>query len=217
MGIVFVRYICKKTHCMKRPFLLTALAATLFFTINSNAQPVVGTVTKILPKLTIGIKAGANMQTVTGTNAWKSNYNPGIVAGAFVGVTKNKLGVQGEVLVRSAKFDVSSGFGGGTIKSVSLDVPVLLEYRLVSRLWIQLGPQFSSMMSAKNGSNDVKNNFNTSEFSGVLGLQANLPLHLTAGARYVLGLTDVRNSSVNYTTEAWNNRSIQLYVGFRFI
>jgi hypothetical protein len=210
--MVFVPYICKKTHYMKHSLLISALAATLLFSNDTHAK-VPGA--DMVPKLTIGIKAGVNMQSLTGAT-WKSAYNAGIVGGAFVGVTKNKIGVEGEVLVKSAKFNTNGG--GGYINSVSLDVPVLFEYKIISRLWVQLGPQFSSMLSAKdNNSNDVKKSFNTTDFAGVIGLQANLPLHLTVGARYVLGMTNINNESVSGTKESWNNRSIQIYVGFRFI
>jgi hypothetical protein len=196
---------------MKRT-LFTVLSVVLLAGQAMAQVPVVG---KILPKVILGIKAGANMQTLKG-DSWDTKYNPGIVAGAFVGLTKGKLGIQVEGLVKSAKFD-TKGTTSVSIKTMSLDVPVLLEYKLISRLWIQVGPQFSSMLSAKNGSTDVKTTFKTSNFDGVIGLQAILPLHLTAGARYILGLTDANNGQIPSDTKAWKSNSIQVYVGFRFL
>jgi hypothetical protein len=195
---------------MKRT-LFTVLSVVLLAGQAMAQVPVVG---KILPKVILGIKAGANMQTLTG-NTWDGKYNPGFVAGAFLGLTKGKIGIQVEGLVKSAKLETKVTSPSVSIKTMSLDIPVLLEYKLVSRLWIQLGPQFSSIISAKNGSTDVKSGFKTSNFDGVIGLQAILPLHLTAGARYILGLTDMNNAAG--ATEKWNTRSIQLYVGFRFL
>jgi hypothetical protein len=195
---------------MKRT-LFTVLSVVLLAGQAMAQVPVVG---KVLPKITLGIKAGANMQTITG-NTWDGKYNPGFVAGAFLGLTKGKIGVQVEALVKSAKLDSKGSVTSPTVsvKTMSLDIPLLLQYKLISRLWIQAGPQFSSTISAKQGSTDVKNALNTSNFDAVVGLQAILPLHLVAGARYVHGLTDFNKSN----TETWNSRSIQVYVGFRFL
>lgn len=199
---------------MKRTLLFSVLASTLFFSI-AGAQPVVSTVTKALPKVTVGVKLGVNMQQLTG-NSWDNSYKAGFTGGAFVGVTKNKIGVQGEVLVKSAKLDLK-GSGVPGVDFMYLDIPVMFEYKIVSRLWVQVGPQFSTMITAKQSGTDVKKNFNTTDFAAVLGIQANLPLHLTAGARYILGVTNINNESVSGTKEAWNNRSIQLYIGYRIL
>jgi hypothetical protein len=63
----------------------------------------------------------------------------------------------------------------------------------------------------------VKKNFTTTDISGVLGLELRLPLHLTAGARYILGFSDVNNHDETAISEAWRNRYAQVYVGFRFL
>ncbi len=206
----------QKNNRMKHTFLFAALSATLLFSNHSDAQ--VPVVSAVLPKVIIGVKVGANLQQLTG-DSWKSSYNAGLVGGAFVGLTKKKIGVQGELLVRSAKFDTKGDPSNPSvsIKTLSLDVPVLLEYRFIPRLWLQLGPQFSAIISAKVNSTDVKKMFNSTDFAGVVGLQAMLPMHFTAGARYVLGMTNIRNESYTGVKESWNNRSIQVYLGFRFL
>lgn len=201
---------------MKRTFLFAALSAALLFAGSASAQ--VPVVSKVLPEIDLGVKVGANFQQLTGVYS-DNAYKAGFVGGAFVGVRKNKLGVQAEVLVKTVKFSQNSSLGNGYINALYLDVPVLLEYKLFSRLWVQAGPQFSNMLSAKDNTGDktVKNMFNANDFSGVLGLQVLLPMHFTAGARYILGFTDINNHSVSAATDTWNNRSIQVYVGFRFL
>ena len=202
---------------MKRTITLTALSVVLLLSNRALAQvPVVSKVTKALPKVTLGLKAGANFQTLSG-NSWASSYKPGIVGGAFLGVYKGKWGIQAEALIKSARFDSKSS-SSTYIKSVSLDVPVLLEYKIVSRLWVQAGPQFTDLLSAKdNTSTDAKKLFKSSDVSGVVGLEVKLPLHLTVGARYILGFTDINSHAVGMTTDAWKNRYAQLYIGFRFL
>jgi hypothetical protein len=205
-----------KKNKMKNTLLLTALCASLLFANGAMAQiPGVSMVTKALPKVSVGIKLGANFQQISGSG-WEKTYKPGIVGGAFVGVTKNKIGIQLEALVKSVTFNSNDNISP-SINGVYLDVPLLLEYKLIPRLWLQLGPQFSELLSAKESGTDVKKDFNSSDFAGVLGLEARLPLHLTVSARYILGFTNINNESVTGTTDAWNNRTIQLSVGLRFL
>ncbi|MCW3123212.1 MAG: hypothetical protein JWQ38_2704 [Flavipsychrobacter sp.] len=203
---------------MKHTLLLTALSAALLFSNSSEAQiPGVSKVTKALPKVDLGIKIGGNFQQTTGA-FFNQSMKPGITGGAFVGVSKNKIGVQAEALIRTAKIDVAGAVSGSSsVNTMALDIPIMFEYKFIPRLWVQVGPQFSQMLSAKNGSTDVKSNFNTTEFSAVLGLQAILPAHFVVGARYVYGLTDINNTSVTGFNDAWKNRAIQAYVGFRFL
>lgn len=207
---------------MKHTLKLTVLSAALMLSTGAMAQvPVVSKVTKALPKVTVGVKAGANFQSLSGST-WASTYKPGILGGAFVGVYKGHWGIQAEALVKSAKFDFNGGGSSNYVKSVSLDVPVLLEYKIIKRLWVQAGPQFTSLLSAKNNnSTDVKNYFKSSDISGVVGIEVKLPMHFIAGARYVLGFTDVNNHYApqggTAATDAWKNKYAQLYIGFRLL
>lgn len=149
---------------MKRTLLLTTLSIALLLTNSAEAQiPGVSKVTKALPKVDLGIKVGANFQDLSKNSTFKSSYKGGVVGGAFLGVTKNKIGVEAEVLVKTVTYSTTATLTNQSvdIKGIYLDVPVLFEYRLVPRLWVQIGPQFSDMLSAKNGSTDVKKEFNT--------------------------------------------------------
>jgi hypothetical protein len=171
-------------------------------------------VSKVLPKVSLGLKAGANFQQMTGSG-FDDGYKVGVFGGAFVGVSKNKIGVQVEGLVKSVKVDMATS---GFVKSTYLDVPVLFTYRLIPRVSLQVGPQYTMLLSAENNANlDVKSNFKSSEISGALGLEVRLPVHLTAGARYIMGFSDVNNNKIATATDSWRNRSIQVYVGFRFL
>ena len=201
---------------MKNILSLTALCATLLFTNSAMAQiPGVSKVTKALPKVSLGVKLGANFQEISGSD-WEKTYKPGVVGGLFVGLTKNKWGIQVEALVKSVQFDFS-GPASDPVKGVYLDVPLLLEYKIIPRLWLQLGPQYSELLSAKESGQDVKKDFNAGDFSGVLGLEARLPLHFTVSARYILGFTNINNTSETGVSDSWKNRTIQLAVGFRFL
>jgi hypothetical protein len=202
---------------MKYSLLALVLSSALIAPNFAHAQ--IPVVSKALPKVTLGLKLGANFQDLNSNSTFQNSYKGGVVGGAFVGITKNKWGVQVEGLVKTVKYAVSDAIrnaGGNDINTVYLDVPVLLEYKLVPRLWVQLGPQFSDLMSAKNSNTSVKNDFNTSDFSGVLGLQAILPLHFIIGARYVYGFSNINKNNL-LNSDALYNRSFQIYLGWRFL
>ena len=195
---------------MIRKLLLSVLCCTTLATVQVSAKGK-------LPKVHAGVKLGANFDQLTGSS-WSQSYKPGIVGGAFGQVTYGNFGIQAEVLANTAQYDFKDSFKTGTFRAVYINVPVLLEYRVVPRIWVQAGPQFGNLVSMKSDNStiaDPKSYFNSSTVSGVLGVQATLPVHLVAGVRYIMGFTDVRN--VSSTTEAWKNRTIQLYLGFRFV
>jgi hypothetical protein len=200
---------------MKHTLLLTALAATLFA---NPASAQLTKVTKVLPEANLGLKLGANMQQTDGGNI-NNDYKAGIFGGIFVGVHKNKIGVQMEALLKQVTYELNAPTAtGNKVKVLYVDVPVLFQYKIVNRVWLQVGPQFSAMLSAKdNNSKEVKNYFKSSDIAAVGGVDVRLPFRLSAGARYVMGLTDVNNNTVPGFSDAWKNRSIQVYLGYRFL
>jgi Outer membrane protein beta-barrel domain len=202
---------------------LLFLALVCLMTQSAIAQPVVGAVTKAIPKVDLGIKAGGNFEQLSGSPGdgytWQHAYKPGIVAGVFGGLRKNNIGGQIEVLFNTAQYPLNSiSAGSSTFKTTKIDVPVLFQYKIIPFIWLQVGPQYSSYISVTNSSfnGDVKKVFSSSDVAGVLGLEAKLPVKLNVGARYLLGLSNV-NHNYQGLSGAWNTRTIQVYVGFRFI
>ncbi len=207
-------YICKKTQHMKRTMILAAVAATLISNA-ANAQLGVQKVTgKVVPTVTLGVKAGANLQRISGDATINTSMKPGILGGVFLSVNKKKNGVRVEGMVHTAKFAAAASSSVYT-NTVSLDIPVLFEHRLVKRVWLQLGPQFTSLISAKaNTGADMKGSFRNSDVSAVGGLEIQLPMKFTLSGRYILGFVNVNNTVPAAT---WKNSSIQIAVGYRFI
>jgi Outer membrane protein beta-barrel domain len=202
---------------MNRKLLLTVFSAALLFATSTFAQsiPGVSKVTNLVPKVMFGVKLGANFNGLSGAT-WDQASKAGVVGGLFLGLHKKKWGLQGEVLLHSAKFEVKGSSGNSSAATLNLDIPVMFEYKIIPRIWAQIGPQFTSILSEKdNNTGTVKNLIKTTDFSGVIGLQAILPLHLVASARYIMGLTNVNNRPGS--TETWNNRSIQISLGYRFL
>lgn len=204
---------------MRKSIIALLVPAALLVNSQTNAQL---KVTKALPKVSVGIKAGLNMQKITG-DAFTNELKAGFVGGAFVSVRKNKIGIRAEALIKTAKIDAKVYYvdavgnlieiGIVPMKTLSIDIPVLFEYRLFNRLSIQAGPQYTCLASAKLMDTDVKKSFHTSDIAVAAGLEVNLPLHLTANARYIYGLGDINNAS----SGAMSNRGIQVTIGYQFL
>lgn len=195
---------------MKFTILTTALAALLCTGTTTYAQ--LGVAKKVLPEVNLGVKVGANMQKMSSTYTAES-FKPGILGGIFVGVSKKKMGVRVEGLIKSAKIE-SSLSSAPTIKTLMVDIPLMFQYSPVKRIKLHVGPQFTSILTAKdkNGT-DVKSLLNSSDISAVAGVDVFLPLKLTVGARYIYGFTDLDKSSLTKLTSS----SIQVSVGYRFL
>jgi len=204
-----------------KKFLLLICA---FLPVLSFAQP--GPV-----DVNIGIKAGMNFTRIEGST-WTGGYRSGILAGAFGSVGVKKIGGQIEALIGTTTFtgkgssfndaglllNPADSTSQGSFSAMHLHVPLLLNLKLFGNASIQLGPQFSSLLSAKD-KDDVLNVptssvFNTSDISGVVGIQLKLPKKLNAGVRYTFGLSDQNLSSVG---ESWKLGSIQVHLGFSFL
>jgi Outer membrane protein beta-barrel domain len=172
----------------------------------------------------LGIKAGANLASLNG-RSFDNGFNWGFMAGGFAELNINsKWGVQPEVLFSSTKTQTASDFStivndpgnvGINNQSVSLNylsIPILLSFKPVPILSIQVGPQFGILMNtSENITSNGKNAFKSGDFSIVGGAQLNLG-GFKGGARYIFGLSDIDDVT---SVDTWNNRTIQFYIGFR--
>lgn len=193
-----------------KSIIITSAIAALACT-NATHAVAQGPVKKVMPVVvTVGVKAGLNMQQVKEAD---DAYNAGIVGGPFVCISRKKIGVRVEGLVKSAKIEYAPPVST-TIKTVGVDIPVLFEYHLLKRLKLQVGPQFTTFLSAKDQAGvDVKNKLSSAEVAAAAGVEVNLPLKFIVGARYIQGLTDIDKSNVGKMTTS----TIQLTVGYRFL
>lgn len=181
--------------------------------------------------VSLGIKGGMNFTRMAGST-WTGGYRSGVLAGAFGSVGVKKIGGQIEGLIGTTTFTgKGSSFyadslllnpldssSSGSFSAVYLHIPVLLNLKLFGNASIQLGPQFSTLLSSKDkdGVLNVPTTsiFNTSDFAGVVGIQLKLPAKLNAGIRYTFGLTD---QNLKSTGESWKLGSIQIHLGFSFL
>lgn len=208
---------------MMKKFLLIVLA---FLPVVAIAQP--GPL-----EVDLGIKAGMNFTRMSG-GTWSGGYRSGVLGGAFASVGVKKIAGQAEVLIGTTSFTGNGGVfktagllltpgdssSNGNFSATYLHIPLLLNLKLFGNASIQLGPQFSSLLSVNDKdkflNQPAANIFGESDFAGVVGIQLNLPLKLNAGVRYTFGLTD-QAANAPGVNEAWRLSTIQLHLGFSFL
>jgi hypothetical protein len=191
-----------------RKLLLTLLSFTVIG-ITANAQG----------GFRLGVKAGANMNKISG-QSFKDGYDLSYHVGAFaeIDITKT-IGIQPEVLwnqtttKRANSFDAIYASLPQDVKLQYLAIPVLLRINVTNLITLNAGPQFGILMNKDD--NLVTNGqaaFKSGDFSLVAGAQLNLTA-LRIYGRYNIGLQNVNDVA---NQEKWKNQQIQLGVGLRF-
>ncbi|MGU3375161.1 porin family protein [Chryseobacterium sp. M5A1_1a] len=144
-----------------------------------------------------GVKAGLNVSTI-------SNYDVNSKAGFYAGVfatipVAQDFSVQPEVLY--------SGMGAknkhDSSDKLNLDyiaVPVMFQYNALPNLYVEAGPQFGFLISAKNkfngGSIDVKDAMKGFDFGLGLGAGYYFTQNIGVNLRYVAGLSDIAKNRI---------------------
>lgn len=192
--------------------------------------PMMATAQLSAVKLNGGIKLGVNLAQLNGKD-WDGGYQANMLGGVFARLHNGRVGVQVEAFFSQSSYvtgkdfyDVYNGFYNAAADSLKegrfrvnyLNIPVLFQFKLLSRVWIQLGPQYSGIVSVKDMDallKDAEDLFKKGTISGVGGIWLDLPLHINVGARYVFGFTDINEKAI---TDSWKQRNIQLHVGLTF-
>jgi opacity protein-like surface antigen len=210
---------------MKKLILGLALTAGTFAfaqqTGNTSSNPV-----------TFGVKGGMNVSSLSkdsGLDDQKSKI--GFNAGVFANIPlAASFSVQPEVLY--SQYGNKSDFTAlGTKYSAStkldyIAVPVMFQYNLIPNLYVEAGPEFGFMVSAKNKlknesngdsttSDNYKDNFNTFNFGIGLGAGYYFTPNLGLTARYVAGLTDIAKNRPS-GSDAVRNNVFQVGLAYKF-
>ena len=180
--------------------------------------------------LRFGVKGGANLGKLDG-EGFQDGFKLGYHLGGFAQVNLVKgFGVQGELIFSSTKTkttdnfsdiykdvpDVTDADNRKEIKMNYLSIPLLANIDLGSpRIKLQVGPQFSALVSNKKVLGAAKEAFKGGDISGVAGLWLQLPI-VNVSARYIIGFNDVKDINSVTSTSNWKNQSIQLGVGVSF-
>jgi hypothetical protein len=180
---------------MKKTFMLLVAAFTITL---ANAQ----TSSNIM----FGLKAGANFSNWTGDDSDDAEILTGFHAGATVNIPfGNMWAVQPEIMfsTEGAKFE------GGKLVQNYIRIPVLFQYVNTSGFYAETGPSIGFLMTAEAKEDgvedaDMKEFFNSTDFSWTLGLGYKTKSGFGIGARYNMGLSsiakedavDVKNTNI---------------------
>jgi len=167
---------------------------------------------------TIGLKAGASLTDLTGSDvsgtSYKFGFNGGLVANFKF---SDVLSVQPEILF-SMKGTQAKASSKNKINLNYIDVPVMLQYN-ADGLFFEAGPQIGFLATAKStdGTNDVdiKNSLKSVDFGYAVGLGYKLETGPMVGLRYNGGITSAIKDVFGTSVSA-RNSAFQLYVGYMF-
>jgi len=182
-------------------------------------------------KLDLGVMAGVNFAQLDG-KTWNNGYKTNLLGGLFAGIHGGRAGIEIQPVFSQSAYVTGSDFHNiysqyynnavdsvkqGTFRVSYLNIPVLFKLKVLNLLWLQVGPQYSGIVSTKDVDHLVKDSkqlFKSGQLSGIGGLEVHLPFHLRVGARYVFGLTDLNGTSISDT---WKEKQIQVTVGYNFL
>jgi len=186
--------------------------------------------------LDLGVKVGANLSQIDG-KYWENGYKANFLGGAFLGLQGPRFGVQIEGIFSQSTYVAGEGFNelykdffnqgkdsikGGSFQVNYMSIPVLLNVKLLPFLKLQAGPQYSGIVNVKDKERllkDAKGLFKSGSLDGVLGVWIDLPMRFNAGARYIIGLSNINDNDgvaagSQEISDAWRQKTLQIHVGY---
>lgn len=173
----------------------------------------------------LGAKIGTNISQMTG-RSFDQGFQWGFSAGAFAELNfTSRWGIQPELLFNQTQTQTASNFNdvyqeGINSRDVSLNylsIPILLSFKLIPVLSVQVGPQFGILMNtSQNITTTASNAFKSGDFSLVGGAQVNLGI-IRLGARYIYGISNLNGLPPPGDVDTWKNQNFQLYFGLRIL
>jgi len=156
----------------------------------------------------LGIKGGANFAN----QAIKDVSTKSITdfhIGAYLNLNfSDKVGITPEVLYTAT----GSKINDAKLNTDYVAIPVMLRFKPVSLLHLEVGPQFGFLTKAKvENVGDIKDQLKSNDFGLAVGAGLHLPLGLNGGVRYVYGFSNIDDAG-NF--DEIKNRTFQVYVGW---
>ncbi|WP_347216456.1 porin family protein [Chryseobacterium sp.] len=183
--------------------------------------------------VTFGVKGGMNVSSISKTEGLDDQKSKiGFNAGVFANIpVASSFSIQPEVLYSQygEKSDYKLNNSTTISNSTKLDyitVPVMFQYNALPNLYLEAGPEFGFMVSAKNKvknestgqsstTDNYKDNLNTFNFGIGLGAGYYFTPNFGITARYVAGLTDIAKDRPN-GSDAIRNNVFQVGLAYKF-
>lgn len=189
----------------------------------------------VFAQLNFGAKAGLNLASISGDGTDGLDGRTSFHFGGLVEIELTDMfAIQPEVLFSSqgAKEEGSESEFGSTYsykdiyKLNYLNLPVMLKVYVVEGFAFELGPQLGFLISAKDeyeyssdgesdsGDEDIKDEFKGTDIGAGFGASYKLGNGLFFSGRYVLGLTDINEESLDGISP--KNSVVQFSLGWLF-
>ena len=176
-----------------------------------------------------GIKGGVNFANLTGDIEDNSSLVGFNVGGLVEIKVSDKFFIQPELLfsAQGAKAEYTEGTINyeGKLNLGYLNIPLMAKYYVAEGLSLEAGPQIGFLLSAKSkfdvtdGTNsasseeDVKDDFESTDFGFNFGAGYDFTSNLSAGVRYNLGLTNIAKNSGD---EELKNTVLSVSLAYKF-
>lgn len=169
--------------------------------------------------LSIGVKGGLNMASITGADVGSPQIKSGFVVGAYGNIDLMFINIQPELLYSQKGFKEEELGVTITGSYDYLEIPVLLKFPFGKIIVpsVYFGPSFGMLMNAEWEAGgigvDWKDYTESSDLGFVFGVDLKTPAKLTLDARYTMGLKTISKEILGVTPE-WKNSVISLMVGY---
>jgi len=183
--------------------------------------------------ITFGLKAGMNVSSISKDGGLEDQGSKiGFNAGAFANIpVASSFSVQPELLYSQYGDKYDQKVLGKTYSFARqldyITVPVMFQYNALPSLYLEAGPEFGFLVSAKNKAKNESTNETISQsgnykdqlsgFNFGLGIGAGYYFTPNVGitARYVAGLTDIAKNRVS-GSDAIKNNVFQIGLAYKF-
>lgn len=170
--------------------------------------------------VSLGLKAGASLTSLTGADARGFDNRFGFHGGVFANIGLTSLFAFQPELLYSQKGANYANITDRSLRLHYIDVPLAFHVN-TGGLFFEAGPQVGFLVGAKSQdgrvSVDVKNRYNSVDFGYLFGLGYQLKHGLGVGLRYNGGFTNIDQAttigSTTFQTRA-RNSAFQLYLTY---
>src|SRR5688572_29752209 len=123
-------------------------------------------------KFQFGAKAGVNISNFTGGNFEDVEKKSlvGFHGGLYLRFSLPKISIQSETMISTQGAKIDSINGSYNWKLTYITVPVMLQYRFASSIFLEAGPQFGFKIDEEIGDQTIENFANELDLSFGVGL-----------------------------------------------
>lgn len=172
-------------------------------------------------KIKGGFQVGGVISQVDGDD--QAGYNKiGLFVGSFANIPfeKHNLKLQMEINYAQKGSRKYTGYYSYKISLHQIEVPILLGWNPWKDLWLEIGPSFNFLASAKEILNDIEiedqSKFHLFEVGGIAGITYCIQKHYGIGVRFNYSLSPIGRNAVargyrKLSLNMWNNAFVAFF------